>query len=110
MSVLNINLFMHLRRVTIKLKFIIIMSVSFVEIIIHCVEYTVFSKYRAASTASNKFQPIQNAPEIATIAYRRCSLNQMIQLGRWLFFTNKNIFHHWKLEIASAIPASNDEK
>ena len=26
------------------------------------------------------------------------------------FFKNKNIFHHLKLEIAPAIPVSNDEK
>ena len=28
----------------------------------------------------------------------------------YLFFTNNNIFRHLKLEIASAIPALNDEK
>ena len=33
-----------------------------------------------------------------------------IQFPMWLFTINKHIFRHLKLEIASAIPDSNDEK
>ena len=39
----------------------------------------------------------------------RCSVSLMTQLGRCIFSRNKNIFRHLKLEIALAIPASNDE-
>ena len=39
----------------------------------------------------------------------RCSVSLITQL-RCLFSKNKNIFRHLKLEIALAIPASNDEK
>ena len=40
----------------------------------------------------------------------RCSVNQIIQFKRCIFKKNINIFRHSKLEIALAIPASNDEK
>ena len=40
----------------------------------------------------------------------RCSVSLITQLGRCIFKKNKNIFRHLKLEIALAIPASNDEK
>ena len=44
------------------------------------------------------------------IACGRCSVSQIAQFKRCLFSKNKNIFRHLKLEIALAIPASNDEK
>ena len=40
----------------------------------------------------------------------RCSVSLITQLNRCIFSKNKNIFRHLKLEIALAIPASNDEK
>ena len=40
----------------------------------------------------------------------RCSVSQIIQLRRYIFSKNIYIFRHLKLEIALAIPASNDEK
>ena len=40
----------------------------------------------------------------------RCSVSLIIQLKRCIFSKNKIIFRHLKLEIALAIPASNDEK
>ena len=39
-----------------------------------------------------------------------CSVSPITQLTRCIFSKNKNIFRHVKLEIALAIPASNDEK
>ena len=41
------------------------------------------------------------------IVWGRCSVSQIIQLKKCV---NINIFRHLKLEIASSIPASNDEK
>ena len=40
----------------------------------------------------------------------RCLVSQIIQFRRCIFSKNINIFRHSKLEIALAIPASNDEK
>ena len=40
----------------------------------------------------------------------RCSASQIIQFRRCIFSKNIYIFRHLKLEIALAIPASNDEK
>ena len=40
----------------------------------------------------------------------RCSVSQITQFRRCLFSKNINIFCHLKLEIALAIPASNEEK
>ena len=40
----------------------------------------------------------------------RCSVSQITQLRRCIFAKKLNIFRHLKLEIALAIPASNDEK
>ena len=40
----------------------------------------------------------------------RCSVSLITRLKRCIFSKNKNIFRHLKLEIALAIPASNDEK
>ena len=40
----------------------------------------------------------------------RCSVILIVQYWRCLFFININIFRHLMLEIALAIPASNDEK
>ena len=40
----------------------------------------------------------------------RCSVSQIIQFRRCIFSKNIYIFRHLKLEIALAIPASNDEK
>ena len=39
-----------------------------------------------------------------------CSVNQITQFASCLLFINGYIFRHLRLEIASAIPASNDEK
>ena len=39
-----------------------------------------------------------------------CSISPIIQFERCLFLKNIDIFRHLKLEIALAIPASNDEK
>ena len=39
-----------------------------------------------------------------------CSVSQIIQFRRCIFSKNIYIFCHLKLEIALAIPASNDEK
>ena len=44
------------------------------------------------------------------IVVGRCSISLITQLRRCIFKKNKNIFPHLKLEIALAIPASNDEK
>ena len=40
----------------------------------------------------------------------RCSVSLITQLRRCIFSKNVNIFRHLKLDIALAIPASNDEK
>ena len=40
----------------------------------------------------------------------RCSVSKISQLRRCIFSKNIYIFRHLKLEIALAIPASNDEK
>ena len=40
----------------------------------------------------------------------RCSVSQITQFRRCIFSKNIYIFRHLKLEIALAIPASNDEK
>ena len=40
----------------------------------------------------------------------RCSVRLITQLRRCIFSKNKNSFRHLKLEIALAIPASNDEE
>ena len=40
----------------------------------------------------------------------RCSVSLITQLIRCIFSKSENIFRHLKLEIALAIPASNDEK
>ena len=42
--------------------------------------------------------------------FDRCLINSIFQDWRCLFFINMNIFHHLKLEIALAIPASNEGK
>ena len=39
-----------------------------------------------------------------------CSVNQIIIFRSCILKKNGNIFRHLKLEIAIAIPASNDEK
>ena len=40
----------------------------------------------------------------------RCSVSKITQFRRCIFSKNIYIFRHLKLEIALAIPASNDEK
>ena len=40
----------------------------------------------------------------------RCSVSLITQLRKCIFSKNKIVFRHLKLEIALAIPASNDEK
>ena len=49
-----------------------------------------------------------NATKIDKISSSRCSANQIFQFGRCLFFIDRNIFRHLKLEIALAIPALNE--
>ena len=44
------------------------------------------------------------------IVVGRCSVSLITQLRRCIFSKNKKISRHLKLEIALAIPASNDEK
>ena len=44
------------------------------------------------------------------IVCRRCSVRPVTELRRLYFPKSINIFRHLKLEIALAIPASNDEK
>ena len=48
--------------------------------------------------------------KLLKIAFDRCSVNQIIELRRCLFFILRYIFRHLQPEIALAIPASNDEK
>ena len=50
----------------------------------------------------------KNITKFDQIGFGRCSVNPIIQYWKCLFFIN--IFRHLKLEIALAIPASNDEK
>ena len=47
---------------------------------------------------------------MVTMACGRRSISQIIQFKGCLFSKNIYIFRHLKLEIALAIPASNDEK
>ena len=61
-------------------------------------------------TFSRKFQPKWNATKIDKIFSGRRSANQIFQFGRCLFFINRNVFRHLKLEIALAIPAINEWK
>ena len=42
--------------------------------------------------------------------YRICSASHFFQVGRCLFLINRHIFRHLKLEMALAIPASNEWK
>ena len=39
-----------------------------------------------------------------------CTVHQKTRFGICLFFSNRHIFRHLMLEIASEIPASNEEK
>ena len=48
--------------------------------------------------------------KIHKIACDRCSVNQNIDFHKCSLSINSHIFRHLKLEIALAIPASNDEK
>ena len=58
-----------------------------------------------------RFQTInKNITEFDKIVFGRCVVNPIIQYWTCLFFTNINIFHHLKLEIALAIPDQNDDK
>ena len=56
----------------------------------------------------------RNKITLKSIQYRvvcdRCSVNRNVYFHTFLFFINSHIFRHLKLEIALAIPASNDEK
>ena len=49
-------------------------------------------------------------PDMDNIVCGRCSASQIVQIRICIFSKNINIFRHLKLEIALAIPASNDEK
>ena len=60
-------------------------------------------------TAKRKFQTKKNSTKICNKSFCRCSVSQIIQFGACLFFIN-NIILHWMLEIALAIPASNESK
>ena len=61
-------------------------------------------------TVSIEFWTKLNAAEIHILVFDRCSVNQIITLCKFIFifFNNSNIFRHLKLEIESAIPASNE--
>ena len=48
--------------------------------------------------------------ELVTMVTGRYSVNESKQFGGGDFFINGNIIRHLKLEISSAIAASNDEK
>ena len=54
------------------------------------------------------FKKVSTQIEIEKIFSGRCSANDLFQFGRCLFFINRNIFRHLKLEIALAIPALNE--
>ena len=56
------------------------------------------------------FKPNNMLLKIENIVCGRRSISQIIQFKRCIFKKNINIFRHLKLEIALAIPASNDEK
>ena len=47
---------------------------------------------------------------IDRLACGKCPVNQVIQFGGCIFLIHRTIFRHLKLGIASAIPASNEEK
>ena len=55
-------------------------------------------------------QKKSNDTEIHKIVCDGCSVNQNVYFHTCLFFINSLIFRHLKLEIALAIPATNDEK
>ena len=48
--------------------------------------------------------------KIDKIDCNRCSARQIIQFAICLFFINRYIFRHFKVEIALTIPALHDEK
>ena len=52
----------------------------------------------------------KNITKFNKIFFVRCIVNPIMQYWRCLFVIDIHIFRHLKLEIASAIPASNDEK
>ena len=54
-------------------------------------------------------RPVYIRPQ-ADFTANNISLKQVTQFKRCLFSENIIIFHHLELEIALAIPASNDEK
>ena len=56
------------------------------------------------------FKPSNMSLKMDNMVCGRCPISQIIQFKRCLFSKNINIFHHLKLEIALAIPASNDDK
>ena len=56
------------------------------------------------------FKPNNMSLKMDNMVCVRCSISQIIQFKRCLFSKIINIFCHLKLEIALAIPASNDEK
>ena len=58
-------------------------------------------------TVLSKFYTKSNAIEIHKIV---CSVNLIMNICRWQFFINRHIVHYLKLEIALAMPASNNEK
>ena len=63
-------------------------------------EYIRFQAYFKKNIDIIKFEEIVSDSKV----------HQIIKYWRCLFFININIFRHLKLEIALAIPASNDEK
>ena len=56
------------------------------------------------------FKPTIMSLKMDHIVCGRRSISQITQFRRCLFSKNINIFCHLKLEIALAIPASNDKK
>ena len=55
------------------------------------------------------FKPNNMSLKMDNIVCGGCSISQITQFKRSQFLKNINIFCHLKLEIALAIPASNDE-
>ena len=56
------------------------------------------------------FRSIKISLNFDKIVFNRRFVDPIIYFLTCLFFINSNIFRHLKLEIALAIPGSNDEK
>ena len=64
-------------------------------------------------TTQSTVQPVPTGnvvTDMDNIVCGRCSASQIVPIRIFIFSRNINMFRHLKLEIALAIPASNDEK